>query len=316
LLVPTIGIRARLKMSSPRTPDSGGSPQTVAVERVTGGTVELSLLTKSNYTEWCLVMQVSLEALGLWSVVETGKGEHREDRLALSSILRAVPSEMKAGLAVKPTTKEAWGAVRSMRVSDDRVKVANVERLMKAFETVTFRDSESVDEFVMRINDIVSGLRELGEKIEDGRVVRKILRVLPRRMRQVVVSIQMLCDLNTMSVEELLGRLRVAEEQDDVEEESTDPARLLLTEQQWEARRRKGKERVRRGEEKYVGCSGGHSEDDDDASSTCSGASRRSGRYRGRCFDCGERGHMARNCPRKKKEKAMLADVEGEYALL
>jgi hypothetical protein len=47
----------------------------------------------------------------------------------------------------------------------------------------------------------------------------------------------------------------------------------------------------------------------------CSGASRRSGRYQGWCFDCGERGHMARNCPRKK-EKAMLTDVEEEYALL
>jgi hypothetical protein len=75
------------------------------------------------------------------------------------------------------------GAVRSMRVGDNRVKAANVERLMKAFETVTFRDSESVDEFVMRVNSIVSGLRELGEKIEDSRVVRKILRVLPRKMR-------------------------------------------------------------------------------------------------------------------------------------
>jgi hypothetical protein len=94
-------------MSSPRTPDSGGSPQTIAAERVTGGTVELPLLTKSNYTEWCLVMQVSLEVLGLWSVVETDKGERREDRLALSAILRAVPSEMKVGLAVKPTAKEA-----------------------------------------------------------------------------------------------------------------------------------------------------------------------------------------------------------------
>jgi hypothetical protein len=132
------------------------------------------------------------------------------------------------------------GAVRSMRVGDDRVKAANVERLMKAFETVTFRDSENVDEFVMRVNGIVSGLRELGEKIEDNRVVRKILRVLPRKMRQVAVSIQMLCDLNTMSVEELLGRRRVAEEQDDIEEESTDPACLLFTEEQWEAHRRKG----------------------------------------------------------------------------
>jgi hypothetical protein len=196
------------------TPGSGGSGGTlhsVAAERVIGA-VELPLLTKSNYIEWSLVMQVSLEAMGLWSVVETGKGERRDDRLALSAILRAVPSEMKAGLVVKPTAKEAWEAVRSMRVGDDRVKAANGERLMKAFETVMFRDSESVDEFVMRVNGIVSGLRELGEKIEDSRVVRKILRVLPRKMRQVAVSIQMLCDLNTMSVEELLGRLRVTEE--------------------------------------------------------------------------------------------------------
>jgi hypothetical protein len=300
---------------TPGSGGSGGTPHSIAAERVTGA-VELPLLTKSNYTEWSLVMQVRLEAMGLWSVIETGKGERRDDRLALSAILRAVPSEMKAGLAVKSTAKEAWEAVRSMRVGDDCVKAANVERLMKAFETVTFRDSESVDEFVMRVNGIVSGLRELGEKIEDSRVVRKILRVLPRKMRQVIVSIQMLCDLNTMSVEELLGRLRVAEEQDDVEEESTDPAHLLLTEQQWEVHHRKGKERVRRGEEKHVGRSGGHSEDDDDASSTSSGDTRRPGRYRGHCFNCGERGHMMRRCPQKKKERALLCEDDEEPTLL
>jgi hypothetical protein len=42
----------------------------------------------------------------------------------------------------------------------------------------------------------------------------------------------MLCDLNTMTVEELLVPLRVAEELDDVEEESTDPACLLLSKEQ------------------------------------------------------------------------------------
>jgi hypothetical protein len=89
---------------TPGSGDSGGTPHSVAAERVIGA-VELPLLTKSNYTEWCLVMQVSLEAMGLWSVVEIGKGERRDDWLALSAILRAVPSEKKAGLAVKPTIK-------------------------------------------------------------------------------------------------------------------------------------------------------------------------------------------------------------------
>ncbi|KAG8059535.1 hypothetical protein GUJ93_ZPchr0002g23927 [Zizania palustris] len=71
-------------MSSLKTLASGGSdgsPQTIVAERVIGGTIKLLLLTKSNYTEWSLVMQVSLDALGLWNVVETGKGKCREDRL-------------------------------------------------------------------------------------------------------------------------------------------------------------------------------------------------------------------------------------------
>jgi hypothetical protein len=43
---------------------------------------------------------------------------------------------------------------------------------MKAFETVMFRDSESVDEFMMHINNIIiNDLCELGEKIEDNHVV-------------------------------------------------------------------------------------------------------------------------------------------------
>jgi hypothetical protein len=59
---------------TPRSGGSGGTPHSVATEWVTGA-VELPLLTKSNYTEWSLVMQVSLEAMGLWSVVDTCKGE-------------------------------------------------------------------------------------------------------------------------------------------------------------------------------------------------------------------------------------------------
>ncbi|KAL6658537.1 hypothetical protein ACP70R_004123 [Stipagrostis hirtigluma subsp. patula] len=294
----------------------GDAPRPVVAERVfttSGGAVELPMLTKDNYHVWSVVMEVSLEALGLWGAVEGDEVERREDRLALAAILRAVPMELKAGLGKKETAKEAWQALKTMRVGNDRVKAANVERLLKEFENVAFRDGESVDEFVLRISGLVGSLRELGEEMKDSRVVRKILRVLPKRLKQVAVSIQMLLDLDAMSVEELLGRLRVAEEQDDVEGESAGPARLLLTEEQWEARRRQhgGKER-RRGGEKGGGRNGGHGEDDD-ASSTSSGAS---GRHRGRCFTCGERGHIARNCSKARKEKALLADADDEPTLL
>jgi hypothetical protein len=34
--------------------------------------------------------------------------------------------------------------------------------------------------------------------------------------------------------------------------------------------------------------------------------------YRGRCFECDERGHKAKDCPAKKKETTLLADIDGE----
>jgi hypothetical protein len=151
-------------------------------ERVTGGTVELPVLTRSNYHEWSLVMKVSLEALGLWDAVVSGSVDRSEDRLALATILHVVPPEMKVGLAVKKSAKVAWEAVKSKRVGDDRVKLANVQRLLKEFENVVFRVEEPVDEFAVRIDRLVASLRELGEEMEDSRVVKKILRVVPRKL--------------------------------------------------------------------------------------------------------------------------------------
>lgn len=39
-------------------------------------------------------------------------------------------------------------------------------------------------------------------------------------------------------------------------------------------------------------------------------------RYQGKCFDCKECGHMNRDCPLKKKGRALLADAEEEPTLL
>jgi hypothetical protein len=77
--------------------------------------------------------------------------------------------------------------------------------------------------------------------------------------------------------------------------------------------RQHGKERARDGDARLGSDDrgGGHGYDhDDDASSMSLMLSRRArSRYRGQCFDRGERGHMARDC-REKKEKALLADVD------
>jgi hypothetical protein len=123
------------------------------MKRVVPGSsvVELSLLTKGNYHERSMVMQVSLEALELWDVVEEASKDHARDWRVLAAILRGVPPEMKVALVVKKTTKEAWDSVKKMHDGDDHVKAANVRQLMKEFENLSFHDSEAMDDFAMRV---------------------------------------------------------------------------------------------------------------------------------------------------------------------
>ena len=67
-----------------------------------------------------------------------------------------------------------------MRVGDNHVKSSVVQRLVMEFENITLCDRESVDDFAMHVIGLVDKLGELGEEMEDSRVVKKMLRVVRR----------------------------------------------------------------------------------------------------------------------------------------
>jgi hypothetical protein len=164
------------------------------------------MLTRTNYVEWAMLMQINFEALEIWETIDSGENVKRaEDRQAMGALMRSVPKEMWGTLDVKKSVKEAWEAVKTMKVGADRVKEINVQKLLKEFENVEFKDGESVEDFGMRIVNLVATLKTLGETVDEPRVVKKILRVLPPRFGQVAVSIEMFCDLKTLTVEELVG---------------------------------------------------------------------------------------------------------------
>uniref|UniRef100_A0ACD5YJ70 Uncharacterized protein n=1 Tax=Avena sativa TaxID=4498 RepID=A0ACD5YJ70_AVESA len=196
-------------------------------------------LTTTNYIEWALLMQINMGACMMWDTVEGNPPNVPTDKAALAAILRAVPPEMVGTLVVKKTAKEAWDAVKAMRVGVDRVREATRQRLRKEFEAIVFRDGETLDSFGMQITSLVNNLRSLGDTVEDVTIVQKILREVPERYRQMACSIETLLDLNTVSVEELLGCLRSSEERHGESAPASGAgATLLLTEEEWDARRR------------------------------------------------------------------------------
>ncbi|WVZ83580.1 hypothetical protein U9M48_030712 [Paspalum notatum var. saurae] len=134
------------------------------VEKATA-VVTYPMLTRTNYTKWSLVMRVNLQMVGLWEVINTGEGEYRDNRNALAALLRAVPQEMQVGLPVKKTTKEAWEAIKAVRVGVERVKEANTEKLRKEFNELRFKAGEGVEDFSLRLNTLANQLRVLGEDI-------------------------------------------------------------------------------------------------------------------------------------------------------
>ena len=165
-----------------------------------GVAVRYPMLTRTNYTEWALLMRVNLQAQGVWEAIEPGDAGYRLDRMALSAILQVVPLEMLATLAAKDSAKLAWETVRMMRMGVERVREAKAQTLRKEFETIRMSDGESIDDFAMRLTGLVNNIRTLGDTLEEEKVVKKFLRVVPSKYTQVAISIEQLIDLKTLVV--------------------------------------------------------------------------------------------------------------------
>ncbi|XP_073368075.1 uncharacterized protein [Aegilops tauschii subsp. strangulata] len=277
------------------------------------GSTSYPPLTRTNYAEWSLLMKVILQARGLWTVIEIGPcpdddADYRDDRLALEAILRAVPPEMLVTLAMKETAKEAWDSIKTIRLGVDRVRKAKAQSLRREFDDIRFKDGETVDEFALRL----TGRKGRGE-ISPGRPA-----VLCTGGS---LSIETLLDLSELTVEELTGRLKAAEERYELDGVAQGGSSLLFTHEEWMARQQKIDQ---------AGATGGSS------NQAAGGGGRRSGggggRSRGRgggrggrgnqsssgsaarkndkCRYCNNLGHWARECRKKKRdEEANLAKL-------
>ena len=72
-------------------------------------------------------------------------------------------------------------------------------------------EDESFDSFYSKLNEVVIDKFNLGEKMEDSKTVKKILRSLPESFRAKVTAIEESKDLDNIKVQELISSFQTYE---------------------------------------------------------------------------------------------------------
>jgi hypothetical protein len=83
--------------------------------------------------------------------------------------------------------------------------------LVSQFEEIRMEEEETFDEFYSKLSTNRNSTINLGKKMTDAKINKKILRSLPGRFIPQIVSITQNQDLETIRVEELVGSLQTCE---------------------------------------------------------------------------------------------------------
>jgi hypothetical protein len=97
-------------------------------------------------------------------------------------------------------------------ISVDRIYKAKASSLKREFDSLTFNDSESVDDFGECIGRIMNQLAVLRVEYKEEDIVRQFLLALPPKFEQITTSIKTLLNLETITIDELVGQLKPSEE--------------------------------------------------------------------------------------------------------
>lgn len=107
--------------------------------------------------------------------------------------------------------KEAWKILETTYEGMKKVKDTKLQMLTIKFEELKMGDDEPFDSFYRKLNEIVISKFNLREKIEETKVVRKILSSLPESFWEKVIVIEESKDLDEIKIQELIESLQTYE---------------------------------------------------------------------------------------------------------
>ena len=103
--------------------------------------------------------------------------------------------------------KEAWTILETTYEGTNVVKIVKLQRLISSFEEIRMKEDETFNEFYAKLKDIITSAFNLGESIVESKIVRKILRSLPKRFHAKIIAIKEVQDIDQIPLTELVRNL-------------------------------------------------------------------------------------------------------------
>ncbi|XP_042041040.1 uncharacterized protein LOC121786439 [Salvia splendens] len=191
---------------------------------------QVPMLNKSSFDNWSIKMKALLGAHDVWEIVESGYEEpqdetdlsqqqrdrlrdaRKKDKKALYLIYQALGDDDFEKITSASTAKEAWKKLQISCIGAERVKKVRLQTLRGEFESLHMKESESISDYFSRVLAVSNQMKRNGEKLEDVRIMEKILRSLTPNFEHIVVTIEETKDLEETSIDHLLGSLQAYEE--------------------------------------------------------------------------------------------------------
>ena len=154
-----------------------------------------------------------------WTRLEVAKSTWDKVALAATNTNSKVLNAIFCGVSLDEfhrishiiIAKEAWQILETTYEGTKKVKDTKLQMLTTQFEELKMSEDESFELFYSKLNEVVIGKFNLGEKTEDSKIVRKILRSLPESFHAKVIAIEESKDLDDIKIQELIGSLQTYE---------------------------------------------------------------------------------------------------------
>ncbi|GKB69884.1 zf-CCHC domain-containing protein [Tanacetum coccineum] len=242
-------------------------------------------------------------------------------------IYNALPRKEYERIFMCNTAKEIWKTLLITHQGNSQVKDNKIDLLVQQYEQFVISEDESIDSAFARFNTIITSLKALDEGYSSKNYVRKFLRALHPKWRAKVTAIEESKDLTSLSLDELIGNLKVHEmiikKDSEIVKAKVERKSLAL-----KAKKESSDEE----------CSTSESEDEEyamavrdfkkffkrrgrfvrqprnDKKTFQRSRDDKNGKSDRKCFRCGDPNHLIGECPKPPKDKNQRAFVGGSWS--